>query len=125
MTALHEALSALSEALTAAAAAKEVLARKARDTEWACVDDELGAAVMNERGAALRLHAAYRGAIVAALNDPLEESWIGDRLIPSLRAERRYVLRLDSKVLAQLARAYRDLAADAEAHARDEEGSAS
>lgn len=111
---LYQALGALSEALTAAAAAKEALSTSAKDCEWAHEDGELEAALDEARAAMNGVLAAYAAAIATADTDPLAHSWLDveGRFVKHLRCERRYVARLDSRVLAHLAKCFRELAAD-------------
>lgn len=111
---LHQALEALSEALAAAAAAKHALATSAKDVEWAHEDEDLAAAIREERAAMNRVLAAYTAAIATVHVDPLAHSWLDveGRFVVHLRVERRYVARLDSRVLTHLARCFGELADD-------------
>lgn len=121
---LHQALEALSEALAAAAAAKEALSTSAKDCEWAHEDEELKAAIGAERAAMNRVLGAYTAAIATQDEDPLAHSWLDveDRFVVHLRCERRYVARLDSRVLAHLAKCFRELASDVRDVPREDDG---
>ena len=94
-------LRALSDALTAAARAREGLIRQS-ETEYAHEDDALLAAAEADVAAVRRVLRAYRAAVAASEDaDP--------KLSEHLRAERRWVARLDARTLRVLAKAYGEL----------------
>lgn len=118
---LHEALNLLSNALSVAATAKTALSEAARNSDWAHEDECLASAAAAERTAMNDALAAYRAALAAGENDPPALAAVNELVLDHLRAERRFVSRLEARGLHQLARAYHDLSIFAKEPADDEE----
>lgn len=123
---LHEALLALSQALACAAMRKDALGEATRDMEWAHLDEVVALSVADEREGMNRVLAAYAAAIEAAAAEPhglppvpLVEDAGDAPMERHLRAERRFVARLDSRILVRFSRSYRELAEEARHHAQE------